>query len=375
MINSKKGLTLLITLLALMGTSSATSFASKAVSECAVACPTSSVCTLPNGDPAAGIYYPRTPDIKSSIAGVFSVDANTGSIYYCDVNSDDFLIASPPAGYSGEYGGLGGWDTWYTSNSTTTNGQLTLIETSAQLQGMLFCYHATVTGCKTTSFVSFPESYCTELQTRSCDPEGTVLDSSYNVYWVDPENAVLTECLAPSYTSCQTLISSYQFQFSEGRGQQAVEPYGLAYINGTAPFESPGWQFYISDESCAGNVWTATLGYYGHYGRLSLVTKLNDSLSGIGSSTRGTPNSTQQIFVAETGSCSNTPAQIIDISPSPISISIQTSSVGQTMFLSTCVGQCLGYPEGLRATANSPNAENMFFSLGSQIYSTDNVKR
>lgn len=373
LIKGKQALAILVALLSILNATAITSNASKGVSECVTACSTSSLCTLPNGDPAAGIYYARTPDIKTSIAGVFTVDGNTGKIYYCDLKSDEFLVASPPTSYSGQYGGLGGWDTWYASNSKTTNGNLTLVETSAQEQGMFVCYGAFIKGCKSASWFGFPQNYCSELQTRKCDPQGTVLDSSLNVYWVDPVNTVLTECLAPQYNSCRTLISGFQFEFSGGRQEQSVEPYGLALINGTSPYQTPGWQFYITDASCGGNVWTATPSNNGFYWSLTLLAKLNDSLSGIGSSTRGTPNSSQQIFVGDTGVCTGNVAHIVDISPSPISIAIQSSSVGQSMYLSTCVGQCLGYPEGTKATASSPAAENMFFSLGSQVYSTDNV--
>lgn len=342
-------------------------------SECVQICPSSPICTLPNNDPSAGIYYSRTPDIKSTIAGVFTVDAENGNIYYCDVKSDIFLTAEPPSGYSGQYSGLGGWDTWYSANVTSYSpaaGILTLVETSSELQGMLFCHETQIKHCTGgLQWVTFPTSYCDQFQSERCDPEGTVLDANLNVYWVDPINQVLTECFAPQYTSCSTLISQREFQF-QSYGRVAVEPTGLAFFNGTEPYLSPGWQFYITDGSCTGNVWRVTENY-GYGWRLSLVATMNDSLSGIGSSTRGTPNNYQQVFVEDTGSCTNTPAKLVDISPNPISISLPTS-VGQTMYLSTCVGQCLGYYEGV-SDRPPPGiyGENMFASLGAQDYATD----
>lgn len=328
------------------------------------------MCSLPNSDPTAGIYYPRTPDIASTTAGVFTVDAKTGNIFYCDVKSDEFLVYTPPLGTSGEYSGLGGWDTWYSSNMSTYNpstGILYLVETSAPLQGMIFCYEATVHGCKLgATWYNFPSSYCSQFS-DGCDPVGTVLDANLNVYWVDPVNSVLTECYAPEYLSCSTLVTSSQFQQYDRNGKP-VQPVGLGFINGTLPDETPGWQFYISDASCAGNVWvTSSVSGWS----LSLLKSLGDSLSGIGSSTNGTPKSYQQIFIADTGSCTNSPARILDISPAPITISIPGTTIGERMFLSTCVGQCLGYPEGEKGTtANSSAARNLFYSQGSQDFVT-----
>lgn len=349
-----------------------TSNASK-VGECVGSCTTTSMCTLPNGDSTAGIYYARTPDIKTKSAGVFTVDANNGDIYYCDVTSHRFLVATPPIGYAGQYSGLGGWDSYYNIDANSS-GKLTLVETSTSLQGMLFCFKATILGCGKITWVSFPRYYCSKFQNSECTAEGTVLDSNLNVYWVDPVDSVLTECLAPRYHTCRTLVNSSEFEQQTGQDQQQqqqVEPWGLAYVNGTAPYETPGWQLYIADASCEGNVWVVTDGSLGS--QLSLVTQINDSLSGIGSSTRGTPNSSQQIFVADTGRCTDSSVSIVDISPSPVTIAVQQSTAGQTMFLSTCVGQCLGYPEGSRASGSVSDSENMFFSLGSETYSTDEV--
>jgi len=317
-------LTVLVGVILLLGTAIYVSLDSNAATTTLVSI---QMCTLPNSDSASGIYYPRTPDILSTIAGVFTVDAKTGNIFYCDLNSDEFLVISLPQGYSGEYSGLGGWDTWYSSNVSST-GILTLVETSSALQGMTFCYGATVHGCTDgMSWYPFPSSYCSQF-TEGCDPVGSVLDANLNVYWVDPANSVLTECYAPEYLSCSTLVSAGQFQQFAKFGRP-VQPVGLAFINGTAPYETPGWQFYISDASCAGDVWvTSSASDWS----LSLVKSVGDSLWGIGSSTLDTPQNSQQVFVVDTGGCSISPARILDISPSPISITVSGHPWGRECF-------------------------------------------
>ncbi len=333
----------------------------------------SPMCTLPNDDAAGGVYYSRTPDILTTIAGVFTVDANTGNLYYCDVNSNDYPVAAPPAGDSGQYGGLGGWDTWYNytaSNQSTVpsdGGNLTLVETSSK--GMLFCYDATIHQCNPFTFYPFPVSYCSQLPNKYCDPVGTVLDSNLNVYWVDPVNSILTECSPPYVyaSSCTTLIKSSQFE----EFGNPVYPVGLALVNSS----STGWQFYISDASCAGNVWRTSAGINW---QLSRVATLNDSLSGIGSSTYETPSNALQIFVGDTGTCHGSSPKIVDIStPTPsFPFSMPIKLTGRTMYLSTCLGQCLGYPEGTPTVqANNSAARNLFFSLGYQDFAAGKVPK
>ena len=305
------------------------------------------MCTLPNDGESTSVYYSRTPDIRSTLAGVFTEDFYTGRIYYCDSqNYGATLVAQPPSGGMGAgYYGLGGWDSWNTQNGTG----LVLVATSFRMQGMWFCDMTTVSSCVESAFIPFPKTYCESLRpTGTCNPYGTVLDASLNVYWVDPNNTVFTECTSASdYTSCSTLPASSALK--------GYEPVGLALINGTSPYLPKGWHFYVTDNSCSGNVWM------GSTMSLSLVTSVGDSLEGIGSSTRDAGN-TQQLFVGVTGLCSHTPPKILDISNASQIVStpfkLQSSLIG----ISTCVGQCL---------QDKPASRMLFFSSGGTDVSAD----
>jgi hypothetical protein len=293
-----------------------------------------------------------------------TVDPNNGNLYYCDIRPKVFSIFALPAEYQGSYGALGGFDTWYLANMSSKfynapGGTLALVEISDQLQGMVFCYHAEKTGCKNgLKFLSFPASYCDQFAS-GCQPTGVTIDANWNVFWTDPVNQVFTECFYPDYTTCSTLINSSQFGTSR--------PYGLALLNGTAPYMTPGWQFYITDSSCAGDVYTTTAANW----NLTLLSSVGNSLSGIGSSTEGTPHHYQHVFVGDTGSCSsgNSSPSIRDLMSASDIVPMANGTT--TIFLSSCVGQCLGYFEGHNGSGIVKSGKDMFASTGSSVLSIE----
>lgn len=326
------------------------------------------ICTLPNKDPAGGVYYSRTPDINisnkdggSQTPGTFVIDGNDGDIYFCDT-SDQLMPTSIPS-VQGSFSALAGWDTWYFSNVTSynpANGILTMIEVSDSLQGMNVCYHANMTSCQGGDvFFSFPPSYCSQFQ-LGCQPSGVALDANSNLYWIDSLNSVFTECFAPRYKFCTTLIGASEFdRFGP------VKPYGLALLNGTGPYMTPGWQFYITDASCSGFVWrTSAQSNWS----LTEIAKVSNSLTGIGSGDRGTLDMYQQVFVGDANTCSGGgQSKIVDVSEDPIQLKF-SGEKGARIFLTSCVGQCLGYREPDTLSKIGMNGYQMFFSAGDQSF-------
>lgn len=298
------------------------------------------ICALPGNNISSSIYYSRTPDIKTTDPGVFLEDKNNGNLYWCSIDNTGFagnltLIGqAPKGGRGGGYWGMGGYDT----GGPIGDGVI-LVLTSYDKHGMWFCYWATYQTClnNESAFITFPSSYCGTLATKECDPYGTALDGNLNVYWVDPKNAVFTECTSASnYTNCFTLTGPSFF------GKQ--KPMGLALINNTSPYLSPtpGWSFYITDTACKGLIWegNGTTTY-----PLATIAKLNDSIQGIGTTTKDVGNM-QQLLVGDTGSCSDTPAKVIDLSNSSQTVPTNFQAPSSIIGISVCWGQCLQDKQG-----------------------------
>jgi hypothetical protein len=296
------------------------------------------ICQLPGNNVSSSIFYSRTPDIKTTDPGVFLEDMNNGNVYWCSISNTGAtgnltLIATPPAGgRGGGYFGMGGFDTGLV-NDVPNNTGVVLVMTSYQKHGMWFCYFASYQTCLKgeSSFIPLPSSYCDSLKTKKCDPYGTALDGALNVYWVDPKNAVFTECTSASnYTDCFTLPGSSALA--------KTQPMGLALVNNTAPYLSPtpDWTFYITDYGCRGLVWE---GNGTASSPLKVIAKIGDSLQGIGTTTQDNGH-TQQLLVGDSGRCSNTPAKIIDLSANQTVLSSFQSPTA-IMGISVCWGQCL----------------------------------
>jgi hypothetical protein len=180
-----------------------------------------------SGDPAGGIF--------SGPGGAFVEDFYTGAIDYCNGGATGQQVAPGPAGHGGFYFGMGG--------VKTKSRGLVLALTNYLTPGLWLCYGASASGCASRSkFISLPSMFCRKEPQGNCDPQGTALDSSLNLYYVDALNSKLVECKASSgYQSCSNLPAS-----SALKGH---EPDGL-YRQGRT--------FYVSDGSCQGFLWEGT---------------------------------------------------------------------------------------------------------------------
>jgi hypothetical protein len=192
--------------------------------------------SLPNHDNPAGIY-PAT-------GGAFVEDLFNGNLIFCSGGVSKIISKAPPGGLGPGYGcfipnrppspcyaGMGGVE-------TKTFG-LVLALTEINTGGLWLCYHATSSGCGSKSaFISLPKKFCSTFYYHFCAPQGTALDASLNLYYVDFPSGYLVECTrASSYQACKTLP-----------GVNGL-PVGL-YLQGNT--------FYISDADCLGYVWKGT---------------------------------------------------------------------------------------------------------------------
>jgi hypothetical protein len=201
------------------------------------------------------------------------------------------MISSVPTGGSSlGYFGMGGVKT------TTFGLVLVLTNTNGALW---ICKHATSSGCGSKSkFITLPSSFCSTEPKGSCNPDGTALDKSLNLYYVDSANVQLVECTASShYQSCSVLPASSSLTGA---------PEGL-FLQGST--------FYVSDSSCTGTVWKGTKS------SLSILGTDGDGIESITVS-KNNPLNTPHVYGAYSGFCTNTAAHIVDVTddtslPSP----------------------------------------------------------
>ena len=240
------------------------------------ASPVTTLCSsIPNyssGDfPTA--LYPAT-------GGAF-VETGFGNLVFCGGGNSN-LIASSPYG-TAPWDGMGGV-------KTKTDG-IVLALTNYATPGLWICYGATSAGCSSTSgFINLPASFCSSEPKGYCDPQGTALDKSLNLYYVDYDNAKLVECTASSgYQSCSNLAASSALA--------GHSPIGL-FLQGTT--------FYITDYSCTGTIWKGTKS------SLSVIYTTGEEIGSIAVSTNN-PSKSLHVYVGMTGFCKGTSAFIKDL--------------------------------------------------------------
>lgn len=317
------------------------------------------ICSLPGANVSSSVFYSRTTDIKTTDPGVFLEDESNGDIYWCSIDNtfapnNATLIAHPPHGAHGAgYYGMGGYETGGGKEGVV------LVVTSYVLHGMWFCYFATLQNCEMdeSAFIPFPASYCSTLATGTCNPYGTALDSSLNVYWVDPQNDVFSECTSISnYSTCFSLPSTSSLS---GR-----RPIGLALVNNTAPdLNYSGWTFYITDYSCKGFVWE---GNGTSNSPLVPIAQVGDSLEGIGTTTKDV-GFTQQLLVGDSGRCHDKPAKIIDLSNDTQVIPTNFSGPSSIIGISVCWGQCLQNLTGSRQLFYTSSSNGTVWISGGRL--------
>ena len=158
--------------------------------------------------------------------------------------------------------------------------------------GLWLCYGASSTGCAfgQSAFIVLPSSFCSTEPRGFCEPIGTALDSSLNLYYVDYANAKLVECTASSvYQTCMNLPASSALT--------GFSPSGLALIGGT---------FYVADHSCSGRVWKGTKS------SLSVIYKTGEALTSITAS-KNNPTKKLHVYGVFSGSCKSTGAYVKDL--------------------------------------------------------------
>jgi hypothetical protein len=250
---------------------------------------------------AGGAIYPGT-------SGAFVEGWSTGNLYFCSGGNSKIVATVPTGAPSLGYFGMGGI-------KTTTSG-LVLALTNTE-GGLWICKHATASACGSKSkFITLAPAFCRTEVAGYCNPDGTALDKSLNLYYVDSVNVQLVECTASSYYQhCSVLPASASLSGA---------PEGLFMTGST---------FYVSDGSCNGMVWMGTrntLGFYAH---------VTESLQGIAVSSNN-PSKTPHVYVTYEGACTNTPSGIFDVTdgkllPSPFSSSTQIGSVDSRLQFTT----------------------------------------
>ena len=252
------------------------------------------------GDPGAGIY-PGT-------GGAFVEGWSSGNLYSCSGGSSKLIAKVPSGAPSLGYFGMGGI-------KTATSG-LVLILTNTN-GGLWICKHATASGCGSKSkYITLDPAFCLAEAAGFCNPDGTAVDKSLNLYYVDSANVQFVECTASShYQACAVLPASSSLSGA---------PSGLFMAGNT---------FYVSDGSCNGMVWMGsktTLFYYAH---------VTESLQGIAVSSNN-PSKTPHVYVTYEGTCSNTVSGIYDVTdgkllPTPFNSATQIGDVDSKLQFTT----------------------------------------
>jgi hypothetical protein len=250
---------------------------------------------------AGGAIYPGTN-------GAFVEGWSTGNLYFCSGGNSKFIAKVPTGAPSLGYFGMGGIRT------TTSGLVLALTNTNG---GLWICKHATASGCGSKGkFINLDPAFCLAEAIGFCNPDGTALDKSLNLYYADGANVQLVECTASShYQTCSVLPSSASLSGA---------PTGL-FMTGTT--------FYVSDSSCNGMIWKGTrttLGFYAH---------VTESLEGIAVSSNN-PTKTPHVYVTYQGSCTSTSPGIYDATdgkflPSSVTPSTQLAALDSKLQFST----------------------------------------
>ena len=258
--------------------------------------------------------------ILAQTGGAYVEASASGDLLWCGNNVISIIAKPPSGGLKGGYSGLDGVN-------TTTNGLVIALVTHANKRGGLWlCYGATPSGCKSKSnFYSLPSSFCNSFASKTCVPEGAVLDSQLNLLYADPKNAIVGTCLYSSnYQSCSIFATL------------SDKPWGIA----TWPFSNYLW---VSDSGCSGYVW-AILDWSGYPHNASIQYTLHDSLEALSTSVQTTTGS-RHLFVGDTGTCTKSPARVVDLTNSgPLNTSF--TAPGSIPGISTSLTITTGSTEG-----------------------------
>jgi hypothetical protein len=248
--------------------------------------PTSSL--SPNSKGVTTICSPKsqggyTPTGLFSVqnGAVFAVDANTGDLLWCNAGNT-FLVATPPSGgATNGYYGLAGV-------STSIGVVLAMITGGGGIgtPGLWLCFGLTLNNCSVEStFITLPASFCTSQPIGICFPDQLAIDKHLNIYYTDASNGDVVECLYNyNYQNCAVLYNL-----------APAQPYGIF-------LDSKG-NFWVSDYSCAGDVWENGVLQY----------SLSDQVSALTLSSSN-PSKTQHVYLGITGNCGFYPkADIFDV--------------------------------------------------------------
>lgn len=201
-------------------------------------------------------------------------------------------VSQPPSGAPAYgYASMGG---------VSTSLGTVLVLDSDNPPGFWFCEAVRTTGCGIEStYINLPPGFCSAQLTGKCDPQGIALDKKLNVYYADPANSDVVKCtLSTGYQTCKQIETL------------SAKPTGI--------FRASNGDIWVTDESCAGNVWKNGAFQY----------SLSDSLGGITMSSSN-PKKASHLYFAIDATCGFYPnAFVFDKTddqalPSPFSGSAQ----------------------------------------------------
>ena len=220
------------------------------------------------------------------------VATNSGSLLWCGSNGIFSVISTPPAhAFKAAYDSLNG------VNSSTNGLVIALVSHANKRVGLWLCYNASPSGCKSKStFYTLPLSFCNTFTSKMCAAEGAVLDDQLNLLYADPKNAIVGTCLySTNYQTCSVFATL------------SDKPWGIAVW----PFSNYLW---VSDSGCKGYVW-AILDWTGYPHNASIQYTLHDSLQAMSTSVQ-TTDGIRHLFVGDTGTCTKSPARVVDLTNS-----------------------------------------------------------
>lgn len=202
---------------------------------------------------------------------------SSGNLTVCGGGADT-TIATPPAGFSySGYAGMAG---------VKVSGKLDLILISwgprpSPAVGW-YCLNATPTGCQSTAGFTLPSSFCSSESAGYCNPDGLVIAKTLAFTYVDVINEQMVSCSAHA-VSCSVDGASADFS--------GFLPSEIVQSRST---------LYVSDNSCTGYIWE------GSTTSMTVLTHLGDALGGIAFHQK-------TLYVADWGTCTSSPAHIIDV--------------------------------------------------------------
>jgi hypothetical protein len=238
--------------------------------------PAVSAAPSPNSVSAYGCNYTyfvgRTEGAYPASGGVFvEYDIAPVEMFlsYCS-SAGITEVASPPSGApAAGYSSMGG-----VSTSIGTVLVLDSASTASPGPGFWFCEAVTTTHCGIEStYITLPSGFCSAQTAGRCDPQGIALDKKLNVYYADPLNAEVVECtLSSGYQTCTVKESL------------SGKP--------TELFRASNGDLWVTDASCAGNVWKNGAVQY----------TMDDQVEGITMS-NANPSKTSHLYFAVTAAC------------------------------------------------------------------------